>query len=298
LKKITISFFFFFLVISSFGQITLTTGEVFNFSPGDEFLVKETITGFFPHQLNYRNYTRTTILNKTYSTLLDTVFYEWRIDNQTEQFYYPGGGPPTSTITYQTYTASVSFTDLSLSAEDYATNNYYIQPDPCYTDSIDTVFVSIPYCNKKSWHKEYTGFSSCFEAPMPVSELTEGCGISYNKHDDYATGNEEIQELIFYKKGTDSCDTNQNVATSISNNTKLNPFHVGPIPSTGIFSVYFETPISYELEVYDIEGKRILKTAKTNNRQASINLTNEKSGGYFIKVITENDIWKTQVIKE
>jgi hypothetical protein len=300
MKRAVICFLFFSLSFISFSQITLTTGEVFNFSPGDEFLIREKITTLFPNQLRYYNYIRNTILSSSYSVSLDTVFYEWRTDKQIEEYYYPGGGPPTSTVSNQTYITNNSFTNLSSSTEDYASNNYYFfsYANGCYADSVDTLFFSIPYCNKKSWYKEYVGSSTCFEPANPILELTEGCGQSYLKYYDYAVGQEIIQELIYYKKGTDSCGINLSVATRISDQGKFNHFTIAPVPSAGIFKIDLDNSADFYLEVFDIGGKCVFKSEKTANDHCILNLCERKSGVYFIKITTAKEVWRTKVIKE
>ena len=219
------------------------------------------------------------------------------------QYFYPGFTAPYSTTTFYSDTVNFTYTGLSLDIKDYVitpafyAENYYCQTDPCYADSVDTAYVSSYFCSKKYAQKNFI-WGTCFEPYMPTIYFLEGCGGPYYVYYEYGGGTERKRQFIYSIKGVDTCGNYSSIAASINDNEIEKPFAVSPVPSNGISTIHFRDKLGYELEIYDITGKRIQKIAKSGNPEYVIDLTKEKSGMYFGKVIAGKNVWTFKLIKE
>ena len=68
---------------------------------------------------------------------------------------------------------------------------------------------------------------------------------------------------------------------------ETNNFAVYPNPSKGIFNIKTKTQSTFDLNIYDVTGKRILQQqdVKTNNNSHQIDISNYAIGVYFLNII-------------
>jgi hypothetical protein len=64
---------------------------------------------------------------------------------------------------------------------------------------------------------------------------------------------------------------------------------ISPNPSNGVFKINLTDLLEneFEVSVYDLAGNAIL-TDMVNGNQSTIDLTNQKTGIYFVKIISNN----------
>ena len=120
---------------------------------------------------------------------------------------------------------------------------------------------------------------------LEITELTGDIRMSasIDENDNYhvlVTGQNGSLEIV-YEEETNNVQNLQNVQISIF-----------PNPTNGIINIEIQEQIE-KITVFDILGKVILETINTE-----INLTEQKTGTYFLKIETENGILTEKIVVE
>ena len=223
MKKIYLIIICFLLFANSTkSQIIPTVGEIYDYSVGDEFISRD-IVKTLPFLNNYsEEYVGTTITGKYYSAALDTVFYNCTQNTMFLQWTYPGTAAPYTTATYSTQSPILSYTNLTIGADSlanfpsfYTTNNFPDFSDPCYLGVHDSVYLG--YCSSKRYFKRnFVWGPTCFEPYATIFYMVEGCGGPYRSYNNTGSGFTYNSNLIFYKKGTDSCGTRMSLLAGMN----------------------------------------------------------------------------------
>ena len=85
--------------------------------------------------------------------------------------------------------------------------------------------------------------------------------------------------------------------------TGLQPFPVNasmnlyPNPSNGLFTLELKTRVTGNIYIYDVSGK-LLYIKALADKQASIDISHLPSAVYILKVVGENEVYVTGLIKE
>ena len=294
-KGILVALIFLSLMnMNCIAQLTMTHGDVYNYNTGDVFLVRSYAVNSsgsgYPPDTTYQ---KTTILNKHFSSSSDTVFY-----NCFEQKRIVYWDVPLSHFVsiYNAFADSLYYTDLLSPIQNYP----FMPSYPCYTDSIDSIYISSPapilYCAKKIWHKQYTAGPTCFEEPFQNYDYVEGCGGPYYVYFD-GTADFVYRTLIYYKKGTDSCGFNIPVTVGVSELSNINSeITLFPNPTSTTFTISATDKIE-SVKVYNIIGEQLI-TDIPNNNQSTINISQFSKGIYFAEIKTEKGVVRKKLVKE
>lgn len=298
MKKLLILFVFILLInLNSFAQPTMTHGDVYNYNVGDVFVIRNYSKnvsapwgGYSPTDSLYE---KTTILSKYFSASTDTVFYNCLVKSKYVHYNQPYAQAPYFTVTYSTLANTLFYTNLNSPIQNYP----FMMTSPCYTDSIDSIYNEpYPYCSKKIWHKEYVWGPTCFEEPFQKYDYVEGCGGPYYNYFSASEGTVFWRELIYYKKGIDSCGNNVSFTTGLSElSHSESDISVFPNPANNYTTITFSEPQKQTtIIITDAVGKVIRKLIFTG-RQIRIEKGEMKEGVYFIRIIDEK---KSSVVKK
>lgn len=272
-------FLLFFLWFSNEAkcQTIPTRGQIYDYDVGDEF--------HYTDIEKTPNATRMTISTKYFSILNDTVFYGRHFDNyKTEYDWNPS---PHYDYTFWTTDDTTYYTNLdTLISAQYS---YWVIFDSLWDYRKDTVFYSSEFCGKSIY--EFNGCSHCsFEGNHLNEKYGIGLGFVLHNHQvNVWPQTNEYFNLIYYRKGTDSCGepdtTNSAMFLSIaeSRTTKSN---ISVYPNPASSSVYVLTPENSAIEIIDIKGQ-IIEKYNTTGSKTFINLISYQPGIYIIKIIAD-----------
>lgn len=267
------------VINACFGQLTLSHGDVYNYNVGDQLLVHRYSTPFTPNPSSPPDPSwdeRTTVLSKTVTPNGDTVKYGCLVETNYMYSHVVQSGS-TSVMKRDTVFSQqnvvLSYTDLSSSIR-----NYPYPPnapvDPCYIDSVDTITYASQYCGRKTWHKEYTGGTNCFEPSYPNYDYVEGCGGPYYQIYDYSQGATLFQKLTYFKKGNTSCGTNIVMAVEDYKAAAAAVLYPDPVQNT--LFIKSSGPMA-SLSIYSASGSLVLHA---NNPEQSIDVSMLARGLY------------------
>lgn len=282
---------------NSFAQLTMTHGEVYNYNVGDVFLVRsycQYVAGSSSYNETDTIFEKTTILNKYFSLNGDTVFYNSLINTKDCQSFYPFGQAPYYTVTYNTHNDTSFYTDLQSPIQNYP----FMETYPCYGDSIDSIYIQPnPYCSKKIWHKEYIFGTNCFEEPFQIYDYAEGCGGPYFSYFSASSGCLFWRNLIYYKKGIDTCGANISFTTGVAELSNLESvINIFPNPSDTFTIIAFsEQQKQTSIIITDVLGKEIKKINFTG-RQLRIEKGEMQEGIYFVQITCEKKNFLNKII--
>ncbi len=300
MKKVLI----FFAVISlsiinlnCFAQLTMTHGDVYNYNVGDIFLIRSYCHNVSGNQFDPTDtlYEKTSILNKYFSLNSDTVFYNCLV--KTKYVQPAQWASPPFIVTYHNITDTLVYTDLHSPIQNYPFMITY----PCYRDSIDSIYSQpYTYCSRKIWHKEYISGTNCFEEPFQKYDYVEGCGGPYHYYFDASSGCLNYRNLIYYKKGSDTCGANISFTTEVAALANLeSEINIFPNPASSFTTIIFSEQQNQTcLIITDILGKEI-KRLNFTGRQLRIEKGEISNGIYFVQITDEkkNVVTKKIVIE-
>ncbi|MFZ4521273.1 MAG: choice-of-anchor V domain-containing protein [Bacteroidales bacterium] len=81
----------------------------------------------------------------------------------------------------------------------------------------------------------------------------------------------------------------------------MSSFRIYPNPTTGIFNLEFtqdKTDVNAKVEVYDLQGGKILSTTVSGERKHSLSIEGKPFGCYFIRVISNDKAETVKIIKQ
>ena len=295
--------------VNCYGQLTMTHGEVFNYDVGDEFCVQYKEIAYQqswpPYWLQPYTYYKTTILSKSFSSLMDTVFYNCK--NETQQNVYVLNAAQTNyewQSTYSIQNTSLYYTDLNSPIQNYPFAYFF--NEPCYSDSIDSVYIdTLQYCNRKIWHMNPID-SACLEPANETWDYVSGCGGPYYFYMEYFSGPLGISsKLIYYKKGNDTCGSYINMATGFSetDNPKFE-ITLYPNPTSGIFTIESTSAKLTSIKIMNVLGECVYHSEIRNSNvtqslsKSEINLTGVSKGIYFLQANTAAGIVNKKIMVE
>jgi hypothetical protein len=297
MKKLLLVFFLSFSFFSK-AQPQMTYGEVYDYNIGDIYITRgESVPPSSPPI-----YVKKTITNKYYSSLFDTVFYVY------DYYSYI---PPACSLCSPTISSSagniIHYTNLN----DTVGAGLGIVPQldgPCvdtagYTGEwLDTIFYDSQFCNiltaRIRWVDNGPYFIDtcfqCFECWPGFKDFGKGVGLKSYLYDQCASaGNGCFQtlQLIWYKKGSDSCGTAP-IITSIAPEMSNNSLTIFPNPSHDQFSVN----LTGELKIYDVTG-RLVQSQTVSRKQETVHCK-LNAGLYFVTVADGAKLFTQKLVIE
>jgi len=138
------------------------------------------------------------------------------------------------------------------------------------------------------------GVSDYYIETRPMSDFEYKCFESVNPENTWSDPN--IWFLSTYCDDADNDGHIDNIATSISEQN-IEQINVFPIPATSYISIEIKTQFDKVLsyEVFDINGKIIFKKQAISNKM--LNVSSLKTGTFYLKVTTNNDVYIKKIIK-
>ena len=161
----------------------------------------------------------------------------------------------------------------------------------CIIDSVDSVLINGAYRNRWNYHS----VSSLYDFNNSNNpSYIEGVGNTFGLFEGLQNFINLRTELICHSKnGTLLFGTSQCAPLNIDTYDEYTPL-IYPNPSGGIFKIELKNSEILSVEVYNVSGQLVLKKEALGNQQVDIN--NQSTGLYFLKIITENEAITTQII--
>ena len=123
------------------------------------------------------------------------------------------------------------------------------------------------------------------------SPSTSGAGtftITYTYTDINGCSNSDTSSMIV------------GLCTGVNENNFLNQISISPNPSSGIFTIEFESSHLEKftsLEVYNSLGEKVFESV-ISNHQSVIDLRSKSKGIYFVKVISDEKVYQQKIVIE
>ena len=282
----------------------MTVGQIYNYSIGDIFI--RTGGGIFAPP----TITTTTMTNKYFSSLLDTVFY---ISNSTS---YTSQACSLCVATYDTsYNDTTYYTNLNDTVGAGLGTKLHEWYPGCidtagYTGIwVDSVYYDTTFCNKlTTWISRMDNgpqlTDSCysyFEPYFGYDVYGEGIGWRSHYYNTCSQGFpycEETGHLLFYKKGNDSCGLRPiiPIPTSVAEFEFENSFKIFPNPfSLQTQIAFFEEQNNSEIRITNFLGEE-LRRFNFSGRQLTLESNELTNGIYFLTVSNSNGKFTTKII--
>lgn len=280
-------------------------GQVFNFEVGDIFHYwengKDYSTRIFDKKLD-----RITIIEKKYSDNQDTLIYKRMIEGY---IYYLASTPPGSELPFEykyrphSSTDEIRFTDLDSSIFYYLYNTYpfYYLNDYDWENFDTTYMVSdtLAYKSEAFCNTTINGYVFNDWWKYDLAEYGEGLGLTKR----YSAAEECIcitmdYEMIFYKKGSDSCGYPDNrTITGFISKQLSGKIMVFPNPAEDY--IYLEIPnelIPIFVQVYNINSQVVLEYL-LNTSVEEIDVKDINPGVYYLCLIGDRYIYIVKILK-
>jgi hypothetical protein len=100
---------------------------------------------------------------------------------------------------------------------------------------------------------------------------------------------EEIKAL--FKMG-EGINPNDGILESTSN------LKIHPNPSSSVFNLDFKEPTSGEINVIDVNGRTLFSQEILEQNSFELNLENQSSGMYFVKIKSDSGEYSEKIIKK
>ena len=283
MKKFILFIYFFSFLTLAESQSLMTVREVYDYNIGDIFIRRGSNTG------NPPLYMKQIITNKYYSSLLDTVFYNYDYYS----FHWPA--------IYDTlYNLPLYYTHLDDTVgAGLGAKIHYWTPDCIDTAGytgvwLDTNYLDASFCNILSTkisridngpQLDDTCYTY-FEGLWGYDEYGKGVGLKHHYYNTCAMGGGSCEEeliLLYYQKGTDTCGTIPDEMTTVNEPVQGNSFEIFPNPVQGNFTIQLNSQVTdVRVEIYNAFGEKVYFSEAVNMEQT---INNEfASGIYFIKI--------------
>lgn len=273
----------------------MTNAEIYDFNVGDIF---ETKTGGYSTPPTY---TLDTIINKYYSSGMDTVFYVLN----THSYTYPGCPPPCTGSSFSSLGHISYYTHLNdtvgkgLGKKPY---NLNCIDTSGYTGTwVDTTYQDPNFCNTITTEIDYMNngpqlIDSCYTYFEPYYGYDiYGKGLGYISHYYNTCSNgfpncESGRQLVYFKKITGSCGTYVSLTVTGISEIEFTPEQVTfyPNPSNGVFTIKGNAINNQIVELYDINGKHLL--SKTISDTSEIDASFLDNGIYTLSIRSSEGI--------
>jgi len=293
-----------FSISKAFPQSMMTVEQVYDYDPGDIFIGKE--GGFYFPPI----YTTTNITAKSYSVLLDTIFYT------ADKFQYTPQGCPNcvpvydTILNYQFYVTQLTDTV----GANLGTELQYIAPGCVDTAGytgiwLDSIYFDTSFCAKlitKTWRMDNGPYliDTCYDYFEPFygwDEYGEGIGLKEHYYNFCADGSfycQELYQLLFYKKGIDSCGLRPFIPlpSAINETDAENSISIFPNPFSTQTQLNFPVEqINSVITITDTMGKKI-KSFSFSGRTLTLHRDNLSSGIYYVSVLNDKGTFSKKII--
>ena len=137
----------------------------------------------------------------------------------------------------------------------------------------------------------------------PASPYTHGVhkanGLEKDKYGNVLVSGCNMSELLSIIKLSDSYNyIPVYTGPKIGNTTTVEELKVVPNPTKGIFNINWDASSTFNIEVYNQFGARVLAKQNLNNSTA-IDISNQASGVYLIKILSdEGDVMTKKIVKK
>ena len=251
----------------------MTNRDVYNYNLNDEF--QFTQYNAPPNAIRFQ------IIGKYFSTNNQTVYYI-RSNNNYNTTLNTTTNPPHLDYTFSLFRDTVSYTHLdSLISNPY--KNVLI--DSCNSFK-DTLYYSASYCGRLIYKPKSCSASCDDEVTCTTFMYGYGLGCIYQEYSHPKTNQDNIYELIYYKKDSLVCgkaDTTKALSINI-NKTPGEAIHVFPNPANDILILSLGSS-DFPLELYltDLSGNIITyQILPPHTEQTQLTISNFPEGLYFI----------------
>jgi hypothetical protein len=273
---------------------TPTIGDIYDLDVGDEFESIDDSERCYGGSTYSRIYKR--VVNKYYSSNMDTVYYVWQIVEWKFRNY-----PPDST--YLTKTATTFHTDLSntmfgnvLPEQNFFTGQSF---SPVVTYSLFND--SATFCGRLSLSSS-EGFlyssDTCinanhFEPLCHRNSFSVGLGQTIHNQQTLNFGLIECHSYLYwYRKKNETCGKKYLItSTPEIYNTEI--FKIYPNPVSADLKIE-STVIFSGTKLFNPFGEKVLESSADINK---LDLSYLKAGIYFLRITTEKGIYSKKIIK-
>ena len=271
---------------NGFSQQILKIGEVYDFDIGDEFHYKS--------NLGLPSGERLKVIEKSYSTNNDTVFYKFEYNNYTSTYY--NDRDPHLQYSYRSGVTTASYTNLESSILANSCDcSYYLENDIfCKCDSI----ISTSWCGL-----EINGYSATvgeFEPSYYVYTYGKGIGMTREYRQYGSSGGivDVDKQLVYYKKVDKSCGEPD--LTSIpGKQVNPEPVKIFPNPTNSVINV--ETADNstgyFTFELLNIQGKT-MDHREIRGRSFQYDLSGFENGIYIVKIYNAENVSVSRIVKD
>ena len=276
----------------------MTIGEIIDFNIGDEFGSGQSCSGFLS------TVTLLTVLDKYFSSALDTVFYHFKREVSAPTFVqFPN---PHIVYSYSIDTAVYEqITNL---------NQLVCTTMPGENGLIDSITATLPDQNPPQYLMDYNdsnyycGLMSytfnpgpyfltndcvsyyTFESHFTISRCIQGCGC----YTTYTVDNSALPpvncsgDLFYIHKGSFVCGTPPNMALGLSNIESNKEIDIYPNPATNEFTIsngQLANGNAVTIKIIDVTGNLIYNTTSTNQK-TEVSTKDFAPGIYFVQIQT------------
>lgn len=287
--------------VKSQTQPLMTNAEIYDFNIGDIFETK--IGGYSTPP----TYSVDTIINKYYSTGLDTVFY---IANS-YSYTYPACPPPCTGspstllghIFYYTHLSDTVGKGLGkkpydLSCIDTAgytgtwVDTTYHNPDFCNAITTEIKFMNngpILYDSCYIYFEPFYGYDIYGKGLGWISHYYNTCSMGF-------TNCESGTRLVYYKKGSNSCGSYSPIyVTGVTEmTTAAAQLDIYPNPVNSMLTIKTNTTDLQIIDLYDINGKHLIH--KTINGTAELEVNHLENGIYTLSIKNKSSVINKKII--
>ncbi len=245
-------------------QDFLTTGEVFDFEPGDVYAYRilQGSNGF----QGPGTYTTDSIISEVWSIDSSEVTYG------IHRFYYAPPSWPDDEPVFSNYILYETYGDLDVPAVQYVHPNAW-----CFTLG-DSLGAGTAMCSADAWYTWSTVEDSCFEAPGWMSYVVRGGGGPYYQYQDPMII--YWKELVRLRKGDVNCG---GMLPNAVDEVGLDPLQrVWPNPCDEVLNVPVRITGS-AFTICSLDGKALLRGSIVSGTIAVDSL---RSGVYFLRLGT------------
>jgi hypothetical protein len=295
--------------INSYCQDTLTVREVFDFEIGDAFHYWEHGYDYYDKYFD-KILIRITITGKSFTANYDTLIYERAVEGYIHglDLTLPGSEYPYE-YKYNFYSSSdeVRYTDLDSSILYYLKKNHFNYLDENYWENFDTAFEVSDTLIYQSDYLCGTRINGYLFSTFSIYDKVEyGQGLGLTR---MLSGAEECicttmdLELIFYKKGIDSCGVADNrTNTGLNSNHLSETIEIYPNPAQDYIYIQISSEsLPVIIQINNSKGQTI-NHMYLNHSNERIDITSLEPGIYFVSFFSDkqtvNNRFLNMLLKE
>jgi hypothetical protein len=249
-----------FMPLKNSGQEVSTIGEIYGFNVGDIFHYEE--------DGGFNKITNLEIIDKYFSTGLDTVYYVFDLASQQIS-------PQIPYWTYEYYVDSIFYTDLELPINSGVMDSVYA--DPLFYNGRQINFRHDTISIYEYWNYTYV----------------KGCGLAATHYEALEVWVSHSKNLVYYKKGAEEWGNPLYVGIDEISDLGMN-INIFPNPATSFITINIKEGFAIEEAIiYNHLGQKVLEAVPVNN---TVDVSGLMAGIYFIEVATKDWRERTKLV--